>query len=303
MPLPPNHSTAWLELPDGTMFWLGPRCGIGRDPGNELALAAESLSRQHALLSLREAGYSLTDLHSRNGTRINGRLVNRPIVLHDGDELRLGDVSLRFRCTTRRESPAPELQSATHVLNQVQLQPGWLMLVDVVGYSTLSEQLGSEAALRRMQAWIAQVRPLLEKQHGTINRYLGDAVFAYWLDEPAAPARVLIALRGLLAFLPLSRLPFRVVIHHGPVLFTVSEKGEELSGHEVNFLFRAEKIAKRFGVPAMLSAAAVQSLDLAAQCASLGHSPVDGLSGQHEFFKISDGAGPTAPPHPPVQDR
>ena len=294
----PVHSTAWLELPDGTMFWLGPRCAIGRDPGNDVALAAESLSRQHALLTLGADGYSLTDLHSRNGTHVNRRLINRAVVLQDRDELRLGDVVLRYRCTSRRDATTPGFQSATRVLNQVQLQPGWLMLVDVAGYSTLSEQLGSEVALRQMQDWIARVRPLLERQHGTINRYLGDAIFAYWLVESASPVRVLAALRGLMDLLPQSPLPFRVVIHYGPVLFTVSEKGEELSGHEVNFLFRAEKIAKQFGVPAMLSATAVQSLDLAGQCASLGLCPVDGLSGQHEFFKIPDNPGASTATRP-----
>jgi len=292
-------TTAWLELPDGTMFWLGPRCAIGRDPGNDLILANESLSRQHALLTPGAEGYSLIDLHSRNGTHVNRRLVNRAVVLQDSDELRLGDVVLHYRCTSRRDATTPGFQSATRVLNQMQLHPCWLMLVDVVGYSTLSEQLGSEVALRRMQGWIAQVRPLLERQHGTINRYLGDAIFAYWLVEPAAPARVLAALHGLIAFLPQSPLPFRVVIHHGPVLFTVSEKGEELSGHEVNFLFRSEKIAKQFGVAAMLSSRAVQSLGLAGRCPTLGSCPVDGLSGQHEFFGVPASADPSIT-NPPV---
>jgi pSer/pThr/pTyr-binding forkhead associated (FHA) protein len=269
------------------MFWLRGRCSIGRQIDNDLALPGNALSRQHALVSGGPAGYAITDLQSRNGTYVNRRLISRPTLLRDGDEILIGDVTMRFRSTQRPDTPdsaAPGEPKATQVLNQVHAADTWLLILDIAGYSALNERLGSEQALRRLQAWIAGLRPLLEHNGGTIHRYLGDAVFAYWPADPAATAHVLATLRALAAFRLLSPLPFRLVLHHGPVLFTKSEQGEELSGQDVNFLFRAEKIAKQFGTDAMLSETAVRALGFEGRCAALGNAPVDGMTGVFAFF-------------------
>ena len=39
----------------------------------------------------------IEDMGSRNGSGLNGRRVTQPTRLKDGDEIRLGDVKLRFR--------------------------------------------------------------------------------------------------------------------------------------------------------------------------------------------------------------
>ena len=81
---------AWLELPDGGMFWLRERVTIGRQAGNDLVLSSDTLSRQHALITVGATGYSITDMQSRNGTYVAGNLINRPVILHDADEVRRG---------------------------------------------------------------------------------------------------------------------------------------------------------------------------------------------------------------------
>ncbi len=282
----PPLAESWLELPDGRLFWLKGRCAVGRHADNELILEATSVSRHHALLAGGPGGYSLSDLHSSNGSYVNGAPVVRPTVLRDGDELRFGDAIARYRCTHR---PEPEVSNTmpdrTRRLEDVRERACWLLLADVAGYSTLNAQLGSMAALQRFQAWIAGMRPLLEKNSGHINSYVGDAIFAWWPADSAAtdaPARA--ALAAIEAWRPQSPVPFRIVLHHGAVLFTRSERGEELSGQEVNFVFRSEKIAKSFGATTMLSQAAVHSLQLDGRCPPLGAAPVEGIPGRFVFF-------------------
>lgn len=63
---------------------------IGRSPECSVCLPDERLSRQHAVIEFRDAGYWLTDLGSRNGTAINGSLVKAPHLLQDGDSIELG---------------------------------------------------------------------------------------------------------------------------------------------------------------------------------------------------------------------
>jgi hypothetical protein len=65
----------------------------------------KGVSRQHALIERLESNVMLVDLGSRNATYLNGQQVNssQPRLLRDGDEIRLGALSMRvfFRKNTR----------------------------------------------------------------------------------------------------------------------------------------------------------------------------------------------------------
>ncbi len=62
---------------------------IGRDADNDLVVADPLLSRHHARIVPRNGRLVLGDLASRNGTRVNGRLVLE-VVLGPGDRVELG---------------------------------------------------------------------------------------------------------------------------------------------------------------------------------------------------------------------
>lgn len=69
---------------------------LGRASDAELFLDAEQLSRQHVRLTRSDGEYTCTDLDSRNGLFLNGLRVHS-VVLRDGDQLQLGDVTLVYR--------------------------------------------------------------------------------------------------------------------------------------------------------------------------------------------------------------
>jgi class 3 adenylate cyclase len=163
-------------------------------------------------------------------------------------------------------------------------------LADVVGFAAMNEAHGSEGALRRMKGWFAQIRPLIEGRRGRINGYLGDAVFAYWLADSTPAAEVVDALADMERWRASSPLEFRLVVHHGPVLFTHSDRGEELTGQQVNFLFRSEKLAKTFGVTTLFSVAAAETLDLGPRAAACGEAAIEGMAGRHAFRTWAAGA-------------
>jgi class 3 adenylate cyclase len=263
---------------------------VGRQEDNDLVLEDTALSRHHALLSLGQGGCIITDLHSSNGTYVNRVPVTRPTVLHDADEVRFGNFSARFRCTRAAPvGPGSGGSESTRRIDDVRERACWLLLVDVSGYSGLIAQVGGEAALRQLRQWIGDVRPAIEQNGGRINAYVGDAVFAWWpADGEAGPEATLSALKALEDYRGRSALAFRLVIHRGAVLFTRNDHGEEMSGQEVNFVFRAEKIAKRLGVRSMLSESAVGSLGVAGRCSPAGSSAVEGIPGEFEFFSLRE---------------
>jgi DNA-binding winged helix-turn-helix (wHTH) protein len=91
---------------------------IGRDPVCDVRIGVPSLSRRHARLRLTAGTAVLEDLGSTNGCRVNGSPVAGPLPLHDGDEVRLGGVLLRFRWMDEVfwDTPTADLRSSRESL-------------------------------------------------------------------------------------------------------------------------------------------------------------------------------------------
>ncbi|WP_169454370.1 ATP-binding cassette domain-containing protein [Catelliglobosispora koreensis] len=72
------------------------RIRIGRDADNDVVLADLQVSRHHS--EVRRVGdtYQVVDLGSRNGTYLNGRMVQKPTVIHAGDVVSIGRHELLF---------------------------------------------------------------------------------------------------------------------------------------------------------------------------------------------------------------
>ena len=60
---------------------------LGREPGNVLTINDKGLSRFHARLIKTDAGYTLEDLGSKNGTFVNGTVIVSPRPLQNGDQI------------------------------------------------------------------------------------------------------------------------------------------------------------------------------------------------------------------------
>src|SRR5581483_5862151 len=81
---------------------IAPSVTLGRAEGNDIRLEGDRLvSRTHARIEGRDGGVWLEDLQSANGTFLNGEQVKQPVLLADGDEIRIGSSVFRF------ETPIP----------------------------------------------------------------------------------------------------------------------------------------------------------------------------------------------------
>lgn len=70
---------------------------IGRDGGCDIVIPVHTVSRRHARILHTDNGWLLEDLHSRNGTFVNGERVGEPRVLHEGDLVEFDVIRLVFR--------------------------------------------------------------------------------------------------------------------------------------------------------------------------------------------------------------
>jgi DNA-binding winged helix-turn-helix (wHTH) protein len=81
---------------------------LGRSEDAAARIDAATVSRHHARILVSEAGATLEDLGSKNGTFLRGERLTGPRVLRDGDELCLGRIRLIFRMTARQASTQTE---------------------------------------------------------------------------------------------------------------------------------------------------------------------------------------------------
>jgi ABC transport system ATP-binding/permease protein len=75
---------------------------IGRAPSNHIVIDHPTVSAQHAILARVADSYRLNDLHSTNGTQINGVSIT-DAELKDGDKIRFGSVVAVFAGSCRKD--------------------------------------------------------------------------------------------------------------------------------------------------------------------------------------------------------
>src|SRR4051794_29722899 len=74
----------------------GHRCVIGRAPSADCIVPDDCVSRRHAEVWQDGERWMLRDLHSRNGTRVNGVRVIEPVEVRPGDRVDLGGAPYRL---------------------------------------------------------------------------------------------------------------------------------------------------------------------------------------------------------------
>lgn len=79
---------------------------IGRDESCTITVDDELVSRMHASFKRRDAFVEVTDLGSRNGTRVNGIVIRQTTRLAHGDRVRIGPREMVFYDTERERQRA-----------------------------------------------------------------------------------------------------------------------------------------------------------------------------------------------------
>jgi len=96
---------------------------LGRGPHNDVMIDSLRASRSHAVITVESGETSITDLHSLNGTLVNGELVGRR-PLTNGDAIQIGSVELRFVTLEQPLSETEALRLLTAPTLMVELDRG-----------------------------------------------------------------------------------------------------------------------------------------------------------------------------------
>ena len=77
---------------------------MGRGPGVDLPFDDSSMSRQHAAIEFSNEGFSIRDLGSTNGTRVNGSEIQGAELKH-GDRIEIGEHAFQLIIEKRKRGP------------------------------------------------------------------------------------------------------------------------------------------------------------------------------------------------------
>ena len=96
---------------------------LGRTYDAAVRVDQTSVSRRHALIRISEAGATIEDCGSKNGTFVGNDRVTRQTALQDGDRILLGAALLLFRCY-RRDAAGGEADPASRPTTPLLVTPG-----------------------------------------------------------------------------------------------------------------------------------------------------------------------------------
>jgi len=93
-----------LISPSGDKFEITKaRTTIGRSEENDLVIDNLLMSRQHAVIQIKDAGHVIKDLESNKGTYVNGNRIEEQTLI-SGDVLTLGDISMIYMVENNNKS-------------------------------------------------------------------------------------------------------------------------------------------------------------------------------------------------------
>ncbi|MBO7725114.1 MAG: SpoIIE family protein phosphatase [Thermoguttaceae bacterium] len=82
---------------------------IGRNPHCDICLEDGAVSRLHARIRFDGERFTISDIGSSNGTFVNGQRIARPVVLYNGDRVRIGSGEYLFSTDSAKSQRAASL--------------------------------------------------------------------------------------------------------------------------------------------------------------------------------------------------
>lgn len=162
------------------------------------------------------------------------------------------------------------------IANQGQLKLGGerreltVLFCDLTGFTTLCENLSPEAVADVVNLYANEMTRVIMDHGGTVDKFIGDSVMAFWGAPLADPGHAVHAVRAAMAmqkameslqarFLAMGtqRLTLRIGIHSGPAI--VGNMGSDLRfeytalGDTVNLASRLEGANKVYGTTILVS--------------------------------------------------
>jgi len=151
------------------------------------------------------------------------------------------------------------------------VQPGdWIekdftiLFVDIRNYTTISEKVQPDILLKGLNLYLSLMEPIIRKNHGYIDKYIGDAIMALFPGKADDAVQAAIEMHTTLRNnsaqfeqLGLGRIETATGIHYGRVVLGAVGNSSRLDitvlSDAVNLASRIEGVAKKYGAAIVVS--------------------------------------------------
>ncbi len=145
-----------------------------------------------------------------------------------------------------------------------------VMFTDIAGFTTISETLSPKELTEQLSIYFDRLEAVISKNLGTIDKYIGDAIMAFWgapvrINDPLGKAvKCALEMQKELEILNKewekegkAQLHTRIGVHYGPTLVgnigSHNRMNYTIIGDTVNVAARLEGINKNYGTKIMVS--------------------------------------------------
>lgn len=148
-----------------------------------------------------------------------------------------------------------------------------VLFSDIRGFTTLSENLGPDALTDLLNSFLTPMTDVLLRNEATIDKYLGDAIMAFWnapLDIADHPRKACLAALQMAAAVEAlnqsrgSKIRIGIGLHEGPACVGNLGSQQRFSysaiGDSVNLASRIEGLTKQYGQTVLISGAVQQAV-------------------------------------------
>ncbi|HIJ80098.1 MAG TPA: adenylate/guanylate cyclase domain-containing protein [Desulfuromonadales bacterium] len=179
-----------------------------------------------------------------------------------------------------------------------------MLFSDIAGFTTLSEQRRPEEISQLINIYMTAMTGIILKNNGTIDKFIGDAIMAFWGAPANDPEHALNACKAAVAMqerlqllnvqlkeMGLPELEIRIGINSGSVI--AGNMGSDdlfdytVLGDAVNLASRLEGANKEFGTHTMISQWVLEKVSGRVDVRPLGSIKVKGKSEKTDVFELT----------------
>jgi adenylate cyclase len=189
-----------------------------------------------------------------------------------------------------------------------------ILFTDIVGFTTLSETITAEELMLQLSAYLDRLTRIIEQEQGTVDKYIGDAIMAFWGAPLEVENPALLACRAALscskAVADLNHqwraeekpaMPTCFGIHFGETIVgnvgSSKRMNYSIFGDNVNLASRLEGINRIYGTKIIVSQSVYEAVEKQMICRPLDIVAVKGKKKSiaiHELLAVKDEGGAEA---------
>lgn len=177
-----------------------------------------------------------------------------------------------------------------------------VLFSDIRSFTTLSETMTPKENFDFINGYLGRMSPVIAKNNGFIDKFIGDAIMALFADDPADAVRTAIDMLGEVARYNEHRrgqgyqpIAIGVGIHTGSLMLGTVGDADRMDGtviaDAVNLSSRLEGLTKRFGATIIISDKTLESMPGTPffKYRMLGKVKVKGKKQMTTIFEVLDG--------------